>query len=408
MFKTRCLQIISLAVVLSFPVKMAGQVQVQVSDQKIVSEGKVFYMHEVQKGQTLYSISKAYKVPINAITSVNIISESGIQTGQVLKIPVAAAQVTSQTKPQAAASVRQAAETGSQGQAVPQIEISGNKIVSHDRVYYMHEVMKGQTLYSIARAYKVTIIDITRENVIPASGIYAGQVLKIPASSSLKLTDADALPPARVKDEPNVQANATDRPAVNEPVVTEPPVRETKTAETSPKTTPETYRTHRVRKGETLYSISRDYNVTVGALLKVNNVPRNEIEVGQILNIPASDYEVIVKDEMAPEAKPKEQPAAEWQATPAEAQPAAIVTEKPQQSEVKTQTPAQEVKKAAPQPEKKKVHKVQKGESLSDIAKKYGITVKELKDANKGVIFAMPDMKLVIPVRDDSEDTENR
>jgi hypothetical protein len=38
------------------------------------------------------------------------------------------------------------------------------------------------------------------------------------------------------------------------------------------------------------------------------------------------------------------------------------------------------------QPEKK-VHKVQKGESLSDIAKKYDITVGELKQANKGLIF---------------------
>jgi len=44
---------------------------------------------------------------------------------------------------------------------------------------------------------------------------------------------------------------------------------------------------------------------------------------------------------------------------------------------------------------------VQKGESLADIAKKYDITVQELKQANKGVIFAMPDMRLVIPVREE-------
>ena len=62
--------------------------------------------------------------------------------------------------------------------------------------------------------------------------------------------------------------------------------------------------------------------------------------------------------------------------------------------------PKSEVKQK-PAVEKKKIHKVQKGESLADIAKKYDITVQELKQANKGVIFAMPDMRLVIPVKDE-------
>jgi LysM repeat protein len=62
--------------------------------------------------------------------------------------------------------------------------------------------------------------------------------------------------------------------------------------------------------------------------------------------------------------------------------------------------------KPAP-PAKKKIHKVQKGESLGDIAKKYDLTLQELKQANKGVIFAMPDMRLVIPVKGD-QDPDNQ
>jgi len=61
------------------------------------------------------------------------------------------------------------------------IRISGEKVISGGRTYYMHEVQKGQTLYSIAKAYKVTILDIDRENVIPAGGLQSGQMLKIPA-----------------------------------------------------------------------------------------------------------------------------------------------------------------------------------------------------------------------------------
>ena len=91
----------------------------------------------------------------------------------------------------------------------------------------------------------------------------------------------------------------------------------------------------------------------------------------------------------------------------AEVKPAAKVKAQPesrQQAETQQQTPvtSQSQEKPKPdQPVKKKIHKVQKGESLSDIAKKYGITVQELKQANKGVIFAMPDMRLVIPVREE-------
>jgi len=245
--------------------------------------------------------------------------------------------------------------------------------------------------------------------VIPSSGLSEGQMLKIPASSSLTLTEPDALPPAKVTEE---QQAMTDkeviRPAQKEQLVAEPAAKEKKPEQAQVKDETETYRTHRVRKGETLYSISRDYNVTVGALLKVNDIPRNEIREGQTIKIPAPDYEVIVKDEAEVAAPQQEQPAvqpeAKAPATEAPVKQPGQKAEKPQtQQEVQAQPATNELAKQAPQPEKKKIHKVQKGESLSDIAKKYGITVKELKDANKGVIFAMPDMKLVIPVRDDQD-----
>jgi LysM repeat protein len=73
-----------------------------------------------------------------------------------------------------------------------------------------------------------------------------------------------------------------------------------------------------------------------------------------------------------------------------------------QQAQQETPSAGRSEDKPKPvQPEKKKIHKVQKGESLADIAKKYGVSVQELKAANKGVIFAMPDMRLVIPVKDE-------
>jgi len=108
---------------------------------------------------------------------------------------------------------------------------------------------------------------------------------------------------------------------------------------------------------------------------------------------PVVDDDMTVKTtEVKENADVKNQPAAKTQ-------PAADTQQQAQQ-----QTPSagkSDDKPKPAQPEKKKIHKVQKGESLADIAKKYDITVQELKQANKGVIFAMPDMRLVIPVREE-------
>jgi flagellum-specific peptidoglycan hydrolase FlgJ len=46
--------------------------------------------------------------------------------------------------------------------------------------------------------------------------------------------------------------------------------------------------THKVVKGETLYSISRKYNITVEELQKMNGLTSNNLSIGQVLNIKTS------------------------------------------------------------------------------------------------------------------------
>jgi LysM repeat protein len=361
--------VIALLITLAVPTVASAQVPVQVSEEKVVSGGRVFYMHEVQKNQTLYSISRAYRVSIDVITRENAIPVNGIQTGQVLRIPAPdqQASVTPQTiqparqttppppsRPAQQASGGPRTTVAAQPIEVNGIRISGEKIISGGRTYYMHEVQKGQTLYSIAKAYKVTILDIDRENVIPAGGLQSGQVLKIPASTALTVIEENYASTGTVP---------SDRPS---------PGRNAASTQTS------------------------------GA---ATGMPRQE-SPGQATQMPRQE-------------QPATQPATGQQAVveyvadkPAEVKDA---TETKVQPETRTQTdagtqtgvqqqapsaPKSEVK-AKPAVEKKKIHKVQKGESLADIAKKYDITVQELKQANKGVIFAMPDMRLVIPAKEE-------
>lgn len=62
---------------------------VEVSDQKVKKDGKVYYSHVVQERQTLYSISKAYNVTQDEILEANPgLRESGLKKNSIIMIPV--------------------------------------------------------------------------------------------------------------------------------------------------------------------------------------------------------------------------------------------------------------------------------------------------------------------------------
>jgi LysM repeat protein len=371
---TRILPTFSLIIALAAPAVVSAQVPVEVSTEKVVSGGRVYYMHEVQKNQTLYSIAKAYRVTVDALTRENVIPPNGIQTGQMLKVPASDQQLaaTSQPRPasqQAPAATRPRPSAQPSGSVpvsgVPGISISNERIVTGGKTFFMHEVQKGQTLYSIAKAYRVTILDIDRENSIPPGGIQAGQMLKIPASSALTFTQVQNPPdqPAAVPDR-NTAAAARGNTASGTAV----PRQETARQETQ------------MPRQETPRQETQ--------------MPRQEQPTAkQETAKPVADGAVTFKTaDTAAKTEVKTQPGTKTQ------------PEAAKQPQAQQETPSagrSEDKPKPVQPEKKKIHKVQKGESLADIAKKYGVTVQELKAANKGVIFAMPDMRLVIPVKDD-------
>jgi len=65
-----------------------AQVQIQLSDSIVKSEGKKYYIHKVQKGQTLYSISKFYEVSIDELKTINQGLADNLVSGQFLTIPL--------------------------------------------------------------------------------------------------------------------------------------------------------------------------------------------------------------------------------------------------------------------------------------------------------------------------------
>jgi membrane-bound lytic murein transglycosylase D len=133
-----------------------------------------------------------------------------------------------------------------------------------------HIVKKGETLLSIAKKLKVSRADLAEANYLSIkASLRTGQQLIIPRAPTLLLAARTDLP-------------AGDRPAVVDAVA----VSNTVTTRPEPKIEAAPARVvHRVKRGETLYSIAKRYDTTVVSLKAWNRLRSNSIQVGQRLTI---------------------------------------------------------------------------------------------------------------------------
>ena len=140
-------------------------------------------------------------------------------------------------------------------------------------------VKRGQTLYSIARAYNVPVTELARfNNITTRHAVMVGETLQVPG-----------------------EYQAASAPA--------------------PRPTHGEGTAHMVRSGETLFSIGRAYNVSPFAIAEANNLPRNySVKTGQQLRIPGGAHQIARNEaEPAPfeQKSPRQKPQVE-QAEPAE------------------------------------------------------------------------------------------
>ncbi|HXH25947.1 MAG TPA: LysM peptidoglycan-binding domain-containing protein [Vicinamibacterales bacterium] len=130
-----------------------------------------------------------------------------------------------------------------------------------------YTVKRGETLTSIARKLKVSVTDLAQANYLSTRArLKVGQQLIIPRAPRLLLTARGREPEALVA------ARSTDAvraSAVSEPAVDAEPARIV----------------HRVKRGETLFSIARLYRTSVTALKEWNRLRGNTIQAGQRLTI---------------------------------------------------------------------------------------------------------------------------
>ena len=121
------------------------QAQTKSTDIKTIN-GKKFYIHKVEKGQSLYAISKVYSIDVNSILAENDEAIDGLKTGQELKIPFESL-------------------------------LSKAPLVIDTNKYVYHKITKGQTVYAITKKYNIDEKKLASYNPTLNSGLKEGDYL---------------------------------------------------------------------------------------------------------------------------------------------------------------------------------------------------------------------------------------
>lgn len=198
---------------------------VEKSTQKILFKGKVYYVHTIKPNQTIHSISRAYGVTYQDIAAANPnITLEVINPGQVLKIPAISTLNTMSesyyglseedfyyhtVEPQQTITYLSAKyniskeliykyNPGSEdviqiGQVlkipkthIAEVNIETTAFQDTTRGYI---VKAGDTLYSLAQYYGVSVADFIEENPDLRWGLKAGMILTIPGQGTFPALD---------------------------------------------------------------------------------------------------------------------------------------------------------------------------------------------------------------------------
>ena len=176
-----------------------------------------FFLHTVEKGQSLYSIANMYSVSIEDIVRLNPQCNEQIRAGQALKIP-------------------QTAATGGNSKR-------------------FHTIQAGETLYKLTVKYNISAQKICDANPgLSASNFRIGQVIVIPNANSAELASTAAA------QTPDPQTDSSKKSWKD---------------------------MHKVEKKETIFSISRMYGITEDELIAANpELRKGKLKKGTFLFIP--------------------------------------------------------------------------------------------------------------------------
>ena len=152
--------------------------------------------------------------------------------------------------------------------------------ISNNIVYILHKVEPGQTLYSLVSKYNCSVTEVSSINPSLNSGvsIKSGEVLKFPMIKNGKHVSAWAY-----------NNNLKSSKAVKESEVSQKTKDNIEESNKSPKL-------HLIKAGETIFSISKLYDLDISYLVEANKINNNKIKIGEKLIVDKVEIEKIVSD----------------------------------------------------------------------------------------------------------------
>ena len=167
--------------------------------------------YTVEKGDTLYGIANKFSTTVQAIKKLNNLTTNTLLPGQQIYIPTPSTPTPTQpTNP-----------------PVPQ---------EPETPYLIYTIQRGDSLWKISQKYDIPVNDIIAFNNLSSANLQIGDELRIPITSQ--------------EDNTSNQFSYT------------------------------------VKKGDTLWSIAKQFNVSVDSIKATNNLASNLLTLGQTLIIP--------------------------------------------------------------------------------------------------------------------------
>lgn len=166
----------------------------------------------VQRGDTLYKIANQFNTTVSELKRLNNLASNTLQIGQRLLI---------------------------------------SEITAPNHPGDIYIVQKGDTLYSIASVYGISVQELKELNNLTTNNLYIGQQLNVPS----------------------IDIDIPENPSIPD----------------------KNYMIYTVQKGDSLWSISRKFNVTIPEILELNSLKTVDLQIGEQLKIPTTEDQTLPK-----------------------------------------------------------------------------------------------------------------
>ncbi len=205
------------------------------------AKGKRVIIHEVEQGETLYSLSRRYGALVSEIVAFNDVVDNTISLGQILMIPLGKEK-------------EKANRPKSNSGVDDDLEMESKPIKSASQPEkVIHTVQPKETLFAISRLYGMSVDEIKALNGMTSNDLSVGEMIYVKASEG-SATKA-VVQPVIVKEKPQNSS------------------------------APDGYTEYLVQTGDMLETIARKFSVRPDSIIIWNQLSNTYLAIGQRLLI---------------------------------------------------------------------------------------------------------------------------